>query len=318
MSKRSRRYPRPVEALVATLGHEPQVVTIALDRLLAQEYRIREVLVVHTDAPAVRSGLEALHREFASGHYPGIRFRPIPVEGSAGPLEDFRTEEDVVALLRVLYRVVRDLKRTGTGVHLSLAGGRKVMGVAAMVVAQLLFGPEDRVWHLLSEGWAPGRERRMHPEPGEAVWLVPVPVLRWTDSGVMLAALADLDDPVEAIRRYEEIVRGERMRRRREFVERWLTKAERDVARLACQGLDNAAIARRLGRSPRTVANQLSAVYDKLEDWLGFAGPPASRALLLAELAPYFALAESLNTGNGDRSLPRKGTASHARGTRNR
>lgn len=142
-----------------------------------------------------------------------------------------------------------------------------------MVVAQLLFGPEDRAWHLLSEGWAPGAPRKMHLELGDVVHLVPIPVLRWTDSGVMLAALAVLDDPLEAIRRYEEIVRGERMRSRRGFVGRWLTLAEGDVARLACRGLDNAAIARRLGRSPRTVANQLTAICDKLEDWLGFQGP---------------------------------------------
>ncbi|MCS7173280.1 MAG: CRISPR-associated ring nuclease [Armatimonadetes bacterium] len=185
-----------------------------------------------------------------------------------------------------------------------------------MVVAQLLFGPEDHVWHLLTEGWAPGIERCMHLDPGEEVWLVSVPVLRWTDSRVMLEAMAELNDPAEAIRRYEEIVRGERMRRRREFAERWLTKAERDVARLACQGLDNAAIARRLGRSSRTVANQLSAVYDKLEDWLGFPEPPANRAVLLAELVPYFELVANPQTGVGNRSLSRKGNASHARRSR--
>lgn len=132
----------------------------------------------------------------------------------------------------------------------------------------------------------------MHLPPGQPAHLVPVPVLRWTDSQVMLAALAELDDPGEALRRYEEIVRSERMRRRREFVERWLTPAERDVVALACQGLSNGAIARRLGRSYRTVANQLTAAYQKLQEWSGFASPAVSRAVLVAELSPYFALAE--------------------------
>ncbi|MDR7517455.1 MAG: CRISPR-associated ring nuclease [Armatimonadota bacterium] len=282
---------------MATLGHEPQVVTITLDLLLAQRRSIREVIVVHTASKAVQAGLRAIREEFASGLYPGVHLRAVPVRGPDGPLEDFRSEADVRGLLAALYRAVRDGKRAHPVVHLSLAGGRKVMGVAAMVVAQLLFGPEDRAWHLLSEGWQPGAERRMHLQPGETAYLVPVPVLRWTDSGLMLAALAELDDPMEAIRRYEEIVRGERMRRRREFVERWLTPAEREVARLACQGLDNAGIARRLGRSPRTVANQLSQVYSKMADWLGFDGPPPSRPQLLAELAPYFEVVASSKRG---------------------
>ncbi len=287
---------------MATLGHEPQVVTIALDLLLAQGRPLREVAVVHTTSRPVLAGLRAIRAEFASGCYPGVRLRAVPVRGQAGPLDDFRTEADVLSLLAALYRAVRDAKRAHRVVHLSLAGGRKVMGVAAMVVAQLLFGSDDRAWHLLSEGWTPGAERHMHLQPGQTAHLVPVPVLRWTDSGVMLTALAELDDPLAAIRRYEEIVRGERMRRRREFVERWLTTAEREVAQLACRGLDNTAIARQLGRSPRTVANQLTAVYSKLEEWLGFAGPPANRALLLAELVPYFELSEPSKAHVGSRS----------------
>lgn len=280
------------EAFIATLGQEPQVVTIALDLLLQQGRGVRETVVVHTTSSAVLAGLQEIRREFLLS-YPSIRLRAVSVRGPAGRLDDFRSEADVRSLLSALYRAVRDAKRAYDVVHLSLAGGRKVMSVAAMVVGQLLFGPEDRVWHLLSEVWTPGMPRRMHPTLEDRARLLPVPVLRWTDSGVMLAALAELDDPAEAIRRYEEIVRGERMRRRREFVERWLTPAEREVARLACRGLDNAAIARRLGRSPRTVANQLSQVYAKLADWLGFPQPPVGRAVLVAELSPYFELAQA-------------------------
>ncbi|MCS7051617.1 MAG: CRISPR-associated protein Csx14 [Thermomicrobium sp.] len=290
------------EGLVATLGHEPQVVTVALDLLLQQARQIRTVTVVHTTSSAVLDSLRAIREEFASGRYPATQFRSVPIHGEAGWLDDFRTEADVRGMLATLYRTVREAKRAHAVVHLSLAGGRKVMSVAAMVVAQLLFGPEDCVWHLLSEGWSPGSRRRMHLQSGEVAYLVAVPVLRWTDSRVMLEAIAALDDPAEAIQRYEEIVRGERARRRREFVDRWLTPAERNVVRLACLGLDNAAIARRLGRSERTVANQLSAVYAKLDDWLGFPGPPATRPVLVAELAPYFELSERSRRGAGARS----------------
>jgi DNA-binding CsgD family transcriptional regulator len=43
-----------------------------------------------------------------------------------------------------------------------------------------------------------------------------------------------------------------------------LTPSERDVVALALQGQPNAAIASARGRSSRTVANQLAAIYAKL------------------------------------------------------
>ena len=43
-----------------------------------------------------------------------------------------------------------------------------------------------------------------------------------------------------------------------------LTPAERDVLRLVAQGLDNSAIASQLGKSEKTVRNQVSSIFDKL------------------------------------------------------
>jgi len=301
--------------MVATLGAEPQVVTLTLDQLLRGGRRIGEVRVVHTCGPTVLEGLDLLRREFQEGSYPGITLCEVPCEGEGGPIEDFRTSEDVGALLRVLYREVRELRRKGCLVHLSISGGRKVMAVAGMVVAQLLFGPDDRVWHLLTETWAPGAQRQMHLPSEESVWLVEVPVLRWTDSPAMLSAIAELGDPMEAIRRYEELMKSERMRRRREFVERWLTPAEREVVRLACEGLDNLKIARRLRKSPRTVAHQLTAVYGKLTEWLEYPPEEPRRNVLIAELSPYFALREGSPKEPGTRFPTLMGRSSDATGT---
>ena len=43
-----------------------------------------------------------------------------------------------------------------------------------------------------------------------------------------------------------------------------LTEAEREVARLVADGCSNQAIAAKRGARPRTVANQLAAIYRKL------------------------------------------------------
>ena len=66
-----------------------------------------------------------------------------------------------------------------------------------------------------------------------------------------------------------------------------LTPAERDVLRLVALGLDNAAIARQLQKSEKTVRNQVSSIFDKLgvhtraeaivrvrDRALGFESPP--------------------------------------------
>ncbi|RME01873.1 MAG: LuxR family transcriptional regulator, partial [Calditrichaeota bacterium] len=98
-------------------------------------------------------------------------------------------------------------------------------------------------------------------------------------------------DPQAAIRLQEQLIAGDLMRRRREFVERWLTPAEREVVQLACKGLDNLTIARRLHKSERTVSNQLSHVYEKLHDWRGSPDDSITdRNVLIASLSPYFTL----------------------------
>jgi len=136
------------QVLIATLGSEPQVVTLVLDLLRAKGYSIAEVLIVHTAGRAVQPALKRLADEFAaSGACPS---RLIPVENDNWPIADVLTEADTAAVLRTLYRTVLAQKRAGNVVHLSIAGGRKPMAVYGMVVAQLLFDEDDRVWHLLS------------------------------------------------------------------------------------------------------------------------------------------------------------------------
>jgi CRISPR-associated protein Csx14 len=277
------------QVLIATLGTEPQVVTLALDLLQTKGYPIAEVIVVHTVGKVVQPALSRLAEEFARPAA-GV-YRPVPVEGQDGPIEDIVTEADTAALLRTLYRVVLAEKRAGRLVHLSIAGGRKPMAVYGMVVAQLLFDENDRVWHLLSEGWRPGDERVMHVRPGDRVWLVPVPVLRWSSVSPVMTGLALREDPWEAIQAQRAMRQEEDRQRKREFVEHWLTPAEREVVRLACQGLDNASIARRLDKAESTVANQLTGIYGKLHEWRGYrTDVPVSRAVLVAEFAVYFAL----------------------------
>ena len=278
------------QVLIATLGSEPQVVTLALDVLQAKGYAIAEVNVVHTAGRAIQPALQALQKTFDDPDMPPCTL--VPIVGDHGAIKDIATEADTASVLRTLYRVVLKQKHAGRMVHLSISGGRKPMAVYGMVVAQLLFDEDDRVWHLLSDGWRPGNARVMRLHPGLRVSLVPVPVLRWSSVSPVMTELALREDPWEAIQAQRAMRREEEHQRKQVFVEHWLTPAERQVVRLACQGLDNAAIARRLGKRAKTVANQLTRVYAKLHEWRGFrTDVPVSRAVLIAEFAGYFAQA---------------------------
>jgi len=277
------------QVLIATLGSEPQVVTLALDLLRAKGYPVAEVIIVHTMGKAVQSALKQLAGEFAA---PGTcGYRTVAVVKGEWPVDDISTEEDTASLLRTLYRTILAEKRAGRLIHLSIAGGRKPMAMYGMVVAQLLFDEDDRVWHLLSENWRPGDERVMHVRSEERVWLVPVPVLRWSTVSPVLTELAVREDPWEAIQTQRIMKQEEDRRRKQGFIEHDLTRAERELVRLACQGLDNATIARQLYKSEKTVANQFTNIYEKLREWRGLrADVSITRPLLVAEFAVYFSL----------------------------
>ncbi|MEW6228133.1 MAG: CRISPR-associated ring nuclease [Bacillota bacterium] len=281
------------ETLIATIGTEPQVVTITLDRLLAMGRRIAEVVIVYTAGPGMEEALATVEGEFAKGLYRATRLRKVAVVSSAGRVEDFRDEEDIRALLGTMYVEVRRARQAGAIVHLCVSGGRKAMGIMGMVVAQLLFGPDDCVWHLVTEGWHPGAQRRLHLSDTDRVWLVSVPVIRWAEAATLMRAVADLRDPREVMEWYGRLSRKAQMKRRRDFVHRWLSGAEREVVRLACKGFDNANIASALHKSEQTVANQLRAVYAKLGEWLDYPEYRVDRSVLIAELAAYFELAET-------------------------
>lgn len=277
------------QVLIATLGTEPQVVTLTLDLLQVKGYVISEIIVVHAASKPVRSALNILQEEFS--HLKDCRYRAMAIESDKGQVTDIATEADTAALLRTLYHAVLAEKRAGRLVHLGIAGGRKPMAIYAMVVAQLLFDQDDRVWHLLSPEWKPGSKQTMHLSPEVRVSLVPVPVLRWSAVSPVLTELALHEDPWEAIQAQRFMQQEETRRRKREFVEHWLTPAERKVVWLASLGLDNAGIAQRLNRSEKTVANQFTSIYAKFHEWRGFrTDVPVSRAALVAEFALYFAL----------------------------
>ena len=274
--------------LVATLSTEPQGITRVLDWLLTQQYPINEVVLVYTTAPVIQPALATVTAEFTAGVYPGIRYRSVAVGGEKGPVADIRSAADAGALLQTLYGVMRQARQLGRPIHLSITSGRKTMAVYGMVVAQLLFGEHDHVWHMMAMDESGIIDKRLHAGADERMEMVEVPVLRWADAGTA-AALLEQDDPWVALQRQKALTQGETARRVQEFLHYRLTKRERELTLLLVRtGLDNAGLARELGKREQTVANQLTAVYRKFEEWQGLgSGGVGTRGVLVAMLRPF-------------------------------
>jgi len=256
----------PESVFVATLGAEPQVVTLALDALLTQGMDIHRVIVIHTldDREPIRSSLRRLHQEFIVDQFYGLplRFDSHLLAGSSGPLADVITPAEIEDAFQSLYTLLRQHKQAGRRIHLCLAGGRKTMALFAMAAAQILFDLNDGVWHLVSH---PDliTSKQLHADSQEHVVLIPVPIAYWKH------------------------LQPDDQSRVRHFVDTILTPSEREVVQLLIrEGLSNAVLAARLGKSAKTIANQLTSTYLKLQQYFDLPDTP-DRTMLLVLLGSY-------------------------------
>lgn len=113
----------PHTTLIATLGAEPQVITLALQLLEQAGEAVTHVVVLHTLAnrPPLDRALPALQRYFAE------RAGPPFLQTMEAPLADVLTPAEMEAFTDALYTVVRAWVAKRGRVHLLLAGGRKSM-----------------------------------------------------------------------------------------------------------------------------------------------------------------------------------------------
>jgi CRISPR-associated protein Csx14 len=273
--------------LLAMLGVNPQIVTISLDLLLKNEQvQTDEVATVYTNNEHVRASLTILDEELKQSH--GPQHRSILIGGKDNPIDDFLTKTDAMVLFRTLYREIKSYKQANWRIHLSIAGGRRVMSAYALVVAQLLFDEDDRCWHLFSDFWQRDRDRKMHLEPGDHAILVPVPVLRWSPMATVTADFAFSDDPWQVIEQQQVLQQRERDLRLQAFLKS-LPRVQQEVARLLAEGLNNEAIAARHSKTIYTVNKQVSNIYAEWRTFFGLLKNASVRDQIVAELAGYFA-----------------------------
>jgi CRISPR-associated protein Csx14 len=244
--------------LVATLGPEPQIVTLTLDALLARRISVNRVVIVHThpQLPPINDSLKALHQVFvAERYYKDILYVPHALTDAHEILADVTTPHQIEAAFGNFYALLKHHKAAGNSIHLCIAGGRKTMTIFALSVAQAILTTQDAVWHLVSSSNMI-QSKAMYANNPADVQLVQVPFVN---------------------------LNAENSASPQRFLQT-LMSAEREIVELLVrEGLPNAILAQRLSKSPKTIANQLTGIYLKLQQYFGLSQPP-DRAILLVLL----------------------------------
>lgn len=253
--------PRGQIALV-TMGGQAQVVTFAVDELLAMGKPLWGVWVLHLSPqdPRVRRALSQLSGEFAGGRYQGrpMEFRRVVLQAEGRALSAIRDGREAEAVWALARDLVAELKGEGWSLHLCIAGGPRLLALTLTTAAMLHCDHQDCLWHLYTplEFLEQAREGAILHAPAEAgVRLVPVPLIPW---GAYFPALRALARPlaVGSALRPEDIAACATVWRR-------LTQRQKEVLRLLAFGVSLQEAAEQLGMTLKTLDSHKSHILSE-------------------------------------------------------
>ncbi len=280
--------------LLATLGGQPQVVTFALDLLLARGIPIRDVLVVHPadPSPRLRRARERLAAEFVGDRYAGrpCRYRTVSLRGIDGPLEDITDEESAQQALDTIHDLIRSLKQQHQRVHACISGGRRVMALLTISAAMLHFDHLDCLWHLYTPAALTERANEgaiMHVPPEAGVHLMQIPLVPW---GLYIPGLRDLaTGSAERLRQQQIAHLDDQERRRCQQVFDQATERQRDVLRAFAEGLRPQQVQERLHITLGTVNDHKTDILGSCRNaWELPEGTPLDYHFLREKFGRFF------------------------------
>ncbi len=250
-------------SLVATLGGQPQVVTFALDLLLARGEKITQVIVVYlASSPRYYQAYRKLTGEFAGDRYNGqtLHLRSIPIRRGETTLAEARAPEEVEAVRQTFFQIFATLKGEGHRIHLGLTGGRRIMALLALSTAARHFTTEDRAWHLHTPSHIAERAHEgalMHLPQDAGVHLIEVPLVPWAAYLPGLAPL--LGNSLANVRAQGWLGKDERARCQQVWV--MLTRRQQDVLRILASGYTRQQAAEQLNIGITTVDSHKTEVF---------------------------------------------------------
>lgn len=255
----------PDSTLIVTMGGQAQVVTFALDWLLAQGEQVREVFVLHLlpKDERTRRAVEQIAQEFSGNRYQGrpcrLNFRVM--QHGPAKLPDITTNAEAEATWQTVYRLLGEIKdQQQRPLHLCLAGGRRMMGLMALSAAMLICGHQDRVWHMYTPAEFLARAKNgaiMHAQPEDGVGLIQVPLVPW---GAYFPAFRNLAQASTQIIAAQTAWLDETERAHCQAVIHRLTKRQREVLKRFAAGLTPQEVAEKLKIQLVTVNNHNGAI----------------------------------------------------------
>lgn len=248
---------QPVATLICTLGTQPQVVTFALDYLLARNEPIREVIVLHlarTD-PAIDAALHRLQAEFEGEQYQGAlcRFRSVVFQQHQSPLSHIRHTADAETVRYAVHHLIHTLKQRNRYLHLCIAGGPRMIALMTMSVVMIHCGHQDKVWHMYTEPnfLKEAKEKKLlHDHTGKQVWLMEVPIVPW---GTYFASLHNTNTNLDELVQTQTAWLDHTEKNRCQAVWDALTERQREVLQAFATGLNTQEVAKDLFISIATV-----------------------------------------------------------------
>lgn len=280
---------------IATLGGQPQIVTLALDRLLAGDLPIEEAIVVHLAprSPRYQTALDRLAREFPpyDGTCYTCRYRPHVVHAPTGRVEDLDTDPSVTAVCQTFHDLFHRLKQQDNIIHLCVSGGRRLLGILALSVAPFYFGYADRVWHLYSSDAVQQQTRNgalMHVDTTDDVRLIELSLFPGGRLLPMRQATWPGPTPVSPTTALNDMEQQDR--RRCLQVWRKLTLAQQRVLHAFASGYDPQTVAEQLGNSLSTIDTHKTVIYAECRNaWNLPDGQPNHYSWLYRTFHPYLA-----------------------------
>jgi len=129
--------------LVASLGTSPMVITETIDELKKIGTTVDRVIVLMTKDPRVETSYYAIALDF-KWNYKNIELEKVEL-----PFEDIKSQKDHDEFVRIAREVIKKEIDAGREVVVSVAGGRKTMGVG-LYKAGLDVGVKD-FYHVIAE-----------------------------------------------------------------------------------------------------------------------------------------------------------------------
>lgn len=243
-------------SFLATLGQRPEAITMALDALLLR-YSYDEVVILHTDpersdiAGAFVDLMRVLETDY--GQIKTTQRLLRYADGKA--IIDINDQYSAEAYYKAVLEIIRQYRVKYVPIHLLVAGGRKAMSIYAALAANLLFGEYDRLWtiHTPLELMQVGV---FHAPVGmqDRIQIIQLPI---SPSRLLPGVLAGEDA--------QQLLARSRTSPRQMFLGA-LTEEEGKVAETLHQHpyAGNEELGRILGKSSKTIENQLRAIYSKL------------------------------------------------------